>query len=107
MNRINSLIMLANQNLDDSSQISLEGLIENPKQISFNLMKLDMQQSCRALCDIEKVDTEQKPGVHIIPCSTDAIEVKALQQRKALIPNTDNAPKGVSTKDYMNLQIKE
>ena len=55
-------------------------------------MKIDLNQSCRAMCDIEKVDTILKKEMHVIPCSTDAIEVKALQQRKALVPNHSNAP---------------
>lgn len=35
--------MLANQNLDESTQLSLEGLVENPKETSFKLMKLDLE----------------------------------------------------------------
>ena len=104
MNRIETLVMLANQNLEDSSQLTLDVLLENPKQISFNLMKLDMQQSCRALCDIQRVETsENTKNLHIIANSTDALEVQALKQRKALIPKSDLAPKGVSSKDYQNV----
>lgn len=67
-------------------------------------MKLDLEQSCRALCSIERVETMTDQSLAIIPFSTDAVEVQKLISRKALMPSEANAPKGVTKKDYMNLQ---
>lgn len=75
MEKIQNLVMIANQNLDETTQLSLEGLVANPKETSFKLMKLDLEQSCRSLCDIERVEGLVDVGLDIIPNSTDAIQV--------------------------------
>lgn len=104
MEKIQILVDQANVNLDEETQLSLDGLVSNPKETSFKLMKLDLEQSCRALCSIERVETTSDQSLAIIPFSTDAVEVQKLISRKALIPSDANAPKGVTKKDYMNLQ---
>lgn len=78
MEKIHNLVMIANQNLDETTQLSLEGLVANPKETSFKLMKLDLEQSCRALCDIERVQSVADTGLYVIPNSTDAIQVQQL-----------------------------
>lgn len=69
-------------------------------------MRIDMEQSCRALCSIEKFEQEQINLIHIIPNSPDMLQVDALRKRKALIPNETLLPKGVSSQDYMNILLK-
>ena len=54
MKKIQSFVTLVNENLQENTQISIEGLIDNPKLVSFKLMKLDMEQSCRSQCEIQK-----------------------------------------------------
>ena len=54
MKKIQSFVTLVNENLQENTQISLEGLIDNPKLVSFKLMKLDMEQGCRAQCEIQR-----------------------------------------------------
>ena len=87
MRKMASLVSLANQNLDEGSQITVDGLVSNPKLVSFNLMKLDMQQSCRAQCEIERVEAKGSQNLNIIANSTDQLEVQALQRRKATVPS--------------------
>lgn len=96
MKKMASLVALANQNLDEGSQITVDGLVSNPKLVSFNLMKLDMQQSCRSQCEIEQVEAKKgAQNLHIIANSTDQLEVQALQRRKAEVPSPSLAPKGI------------
>jgi len=75
MEKMQSLVQLANQNLATESQISIDGLISNPKLVSFNLMKLDMEQSCRSQCEIVKGFAPAESGVHVIANSTDFNQV--------------------------------
>ena len=48
MTKMHDLVQMANDNLQNSTQISFENLIQNPKLVSFKLIKLDLDQSCRA-----------------------------------------------------------
>lgn len=78
MKKMESLVQMANQNLDNSTQLSFEGLIQNPKLVSFKLMKLDVEQSCRAKCEIVEVETKDKASV--IPTSTEQLMVQEEQR---------------------------
>ena len=42
MAKMNNLVQMANSNLQSTSQITIEGILQNPKLVSFKLMKLDM-----------------------------------------------------------------
>ena len=54
MSKMKGLIDTINENVQTNTQLSLDSFIENPKLVSFKLMKMDMEQSCRAQCTIEK-----------------------------------------------------
>jgi len=60
--------------------MTVDGLISNPRLFSFNLMKLDINQSCRVQCAIEKKTVEGNQandiqGFNVIGNSPDQIEV--------------------------------
>ena len=48
MSKMKGFVDTINENVQTNTQLSLDSLIENPKLVSFKLMKMDMEQSCRA-----------------------------------------------------------
>jgi len=48
---------MVNDNIMNGTRITAEAMLGNPKMLSFKLMKLDLEQSCRARCEIEKIES--------------------------------------------------
>lgn len=100
-----SFVTLVNENLQSNTQISIEGLIENPKLVSFKLMRLDMEQSCRSQCEIEKNFADPNSHVQVIANSTEQLHVQTLQSQKA--ETKKEVPAGIAPDAYnMNVQLK-
>ena len=57
--QLQELVETVNDNVTNSTKISFSALKQNPKLVSYKLMKLDMEQSCRAQCSI---DREEAPA---------------------------------------------
>lgn len=81
MEKLHSLVQLVNNNVQNQSQISFDTLVTHPKLTSFKLMKLDMEQSCRAKCEIESKETFDHSS--IIANSTDQMRIQSMQQMKS------------------------
>ena len=62
MEKLHNLVQLVNQNVEEDSHISFEQLVTHPKLTSFRLMKLDMEKSCRAQCEVVQ-NTTTNQGV--------------------------------------------
>ena len=57
MEKIHSLVQMVNDNIMNETRITADAMISNPKLLSFKLMKLDLEQSCRSKCEIERVES--------------------------------------------------
>lgn len=57
MKKIASLVQVVNDNIMNDTHVTSDQMINNPKLLSFKLIKLDLEQSCRSQCEIEKGET--------------------------------------------------
>ena len=99
---------MVNDNLVNETQITSDAMINNPKLVSFKLMKLDIDQSCRSKCEIEKKQTTPGKPIsekhfQVIANSSDQLHVQAMQQQKVLMPKPEQEPRGYSLENDQQL----
>lgn len=105
LKKIDSLVQIVNDNIQNETRITAELMINNPKLLSFKLMKMDLEQSCRAKCEIEKgetMKTQLSQKVNVIANSSDQLHVQALQKAKVPSLKPEQEPKGYNPAVHNN-----
>lgn len=108
MEKIHNLVQMVNDNVDNATRITADAMISNPKLLSFKLMKLDLEHSCRSRCEIERKEIlrggcpNQLSPLNVIANSSEQLQVQAAQKAKIPAPNPSFEPKGYNPAIHNN-----